>query len=94
MGIPPMSLTNHVEIELGDGGKGASTDDREEGEVETGLGKCSPRKNLETSTLNAGSALLMMWVKDTATFAMLTVAATWPMVCAIATCFSQPRNNY
>lgn len=29
-----MSLTNHVEIELGDGGEGASTDDREEGEVD------------------------------------------------------------
>jgi hypothetical protein len=32
-------------------------------------------------------------VKDTATLAMLTVAATCPMVCAIATCFSRPRNN-
>lgn len=29
-----MSLTNHVEIELGDGGERASTDDREEGEVD------------------------------------------------------------
>lgn len=28
------SLTNHVEIELGDGGEGASADDREEGEVD------------------------------------------------------------
>ena len=33
MGIG-MSLTNHVEIELGDGGEGASSDDREEGEVD------------------------------------------------------------
>jgi hypothetical protein len=48
-------------------------------------GKCSPRKNLETRTLNAGSPLLMMCVNDTATFAMLTVAATCPIVCAIAT---------
>jgi len=41
---------------------------------------------LWTTTLKAGSELLMMWVKDTATLDMLTVAATWPMVCATATC--------
>jgi hypothetical protein len=42
----------------------------------TGKGKFSPRRNLEISTLKAGSALLIMWVNETATFDMLTVAAT------------------
>lgn len=42
-------------------------------------------KSLETKTLNAGSPLLMMCVKETATFDILTVAATCPMVCAKAT---------
>lgn len=43
---------------------------------------------LWTTTLNAGSELLMMWVNDTATLDMLTVAATCPMVCATATCIN------
>lgn len=51
----------------------------------TAGGKVSPKRNLETSTLNAGSPLLMMCVNDTATFDMLTVAATCPIVCATAT---------
>jgi len=36
----------------------------------------TPRRNLDTKTLNAGSALLIMCVNDTATLDMLTVAAT------------------
>jgi hypothetical protein len=54
----------------------------------TGIGNVSPRKNLDTKTLNAGSALLIMCVNDTATLDMLTVAATWPIVCATATFIS------
>lgn len=51
----------------------------------TGTGKLSPNRNLETNTLKAGSPLLMMWVNETATFDILTVAATCPIVCATAT---------
>lgn len=51
----------------------------------TGRGNVSPSNSLATRTLKAGSPLLMMWVKDTATFDMLTVAATWPIVWATAT---------
>jgi|JXWR01.1.fsa_nt_gb hypothetical protein len=46
----------------------------------TGTGNVSPRRNLDTKTLNAGSALLIMCVNDTATFDILTVAATCPIV--------------
>ena len=46
----------------------------------TGTGKVSPNRNLDTNTLKAGSPLLIMWVNDTATFDMLTVAATCPIV--------------
>jgi hypothetical protein len=42
----------------------------------TGKEKFSPRRTLEINTLKAGSALLIIWVKETATFDMLTVAAT------------------
>lgn len=55
----------------------------------TGTGNVSPNKNLETKTLKAGSPLLIMWVKETATFDMLTVAATCPIVCATATYTNQ-----
>jgi hypothetical protein len=51
----------------------------------TGTGNVSPSKNRDTITLKAGSALLIIWVKETATLDMLTVAATWPIVCATAT---------
>uniref|UniRef100_A0A7C8ZVR9 Uncharacterized protein n=1 Tax=Opuntia streptacantha TaxID=393608 RepID=A0A7C8ZVR9_OPUST len=51
----------------------------------TPAGNVSPSKNLETTTLKAGSALLIIWVNETATFDMLTVAATCPIVCATAT---------
>lgn len=51
----------------------------------TAGGNVSPKMNLETRTLKAGSPLLIIWVKETATFDMLTVAATCPIVCATAT---------
>lgn len=51
----------------------------------TETGKVSPNRNLETNTLKAGSPLLMMCVNETATFDILTVAATCPIVCATAT---------
>ena len=51
----------------------------------TPAGNDSPKMRLETSTLKAGSALLIMCVNETATFDMLTVAATCPIVCATAT---------
>ena len=47
--------------------------------------KESNPRTLWTSTLKAGSELLMMCVKETATFDMLTVAATCPIVWARAT---------
>ena len=47
--------------------------------------KESNPRTLWTSTLKAGSELLMICVKETATFDMLTVAATCPIVWARAT---------
>ena len=51
----------------------------------TPVGNDSPKRRLETNTLKAGSPLLIMCVNETATFDMLTVAATCPIVCATAT---------
>jgi 3-keto-L-gulonate-6-phosphate decarboxylase len=51
-------------------------------------------KNLETKTLKAGSPLLMMCVKETATFDILTVAATCPIVCATATLKNKKKREH
>jgi len=59
----------------------------------TGSGNVSPSKNLETNTLKAGSLLLIIWVKETATLDILTVAATWPIVWATATYITTITNS-
>jgi hypothetical protein len=47
----------------------------------TGSGVAWPRMSCERITLKAGSRVFTVWVREMATAAKDTLAATWPMAC-------------
>lgn len=47
----------------------------------TGGGVFCPRRSLDRTTLNTGSMVLTVWVREMATAAKDRLAAMWPIAC-------------